>query len=256
MNTPVKSPLSSSFASPLAHPSSMMPPQLSPTREVDASGTLDRLTSKGMASRPSMAATGVNGSPTRSGTLSWQRRPLPLNSGATRPSSALASERQPFGSSADVSQSATSGDQAAPSMRDPPLTRSQIAQSLGSKEPAWFRQTADRGIGSAALRRDQIPELQSSEASLTRPLAGLPRGDETASARSTSPTESARSRASRMGPVRGSFASRHTAQSSFSSFGTRDSTILLPGEEVQIMNPTFDAGSSLGNSDTSRSILD
>ncbi|PGH30806.1 hypothetical protein GX50_06434 [[Emmonsia] crescens] len=34
-------------------------------------------------------------------------------------------------------------------------SRSHIAQSLASKDPTWFRQTADRGIGSPAYRRAQ-----------------------------------------------------------------------------------------------------
>ncbi|KLJ05977.1 hypothetical protein EMPG_10590 [Blastomyces silverae] len=38
---------------------------------------------------------------------------------------------------------------------DPTPSRSHIAQSLASKDPTWFRQTADRGIGSPAYRRAQ-----------------------------------------------------------------------------------------------------
>jgi hypothetical protein len=37
----------------------------------------------------------------------------------------------------------------------PELSRTQIAESLAAKDPGWFRQTADRGVGSAALRRAQ-----------------------------------------------------------------------------------------------------
>ena len=38
-------------------------------------------------------------------------------------------------------------------MLDLEISRDQIVQSLGSKDPAWFRQTADRGYGSAAYRK-------------------------------------------------------------------------------------------------------
>ncbi|PGG97238.1 hypothetical protein GX51_07437 [Blastomyces parvus] len=38
---------------------------------------------------------------------------------------------------------------------DPTPSRSHIAQSLASKDPTWFRQTPDRGIGSPAYRRAQ-----------------------------------------------------------------------------------------------------
>ncbi|OJD25617.1 hypothetical protein ACJ73_03017 [Blastomyces percursus] len=45
---------------------------------------------------------------------------------------------------------------------DPTPSRSHIAQSLASKDPIWFRQTADRGIGSPAYRRAQdssVPDV-------------------------------------------------------------------------------------------------
>lgn len=38
---------------------------------------------------------------------------------------------------------------------DHSMDRRQITQSLGSKDPTWFKQTHDRGFGSAALRRNQ-----------------------------------------------------------------------------------------------------
>ena len=36
----------------------------------------------------------------------------------------------------------------------PEPSRADIAASLGARDPSWFRQTADRGIGSAAYRKD------------------------------------------------------------------------------------------------------
>lgn len=38
------------------------------------------------------------------------------------------------------------------------FSKDQIAKALGSKDPAWFRQTADRGQGSAAYRRNQVED--------------------------------------------------------------------------------------------------
>lgn len=38
------------------------------------------------------------------------------------------------------------------------FSKGQIAKSLGSKDPSWFRQTADRGQGSAAFRRNQVED--------------------------------------------------------------------------------------------------
>lgn len=37
-------------------------------------------------------------------------------------------------------------------------SRDQISQALGSKDPAWFRQTADRGATSAAYRKNQVED--------------------------------------------------------------------------------------------------
>ena len=42
-----------------------------------------------------------------------------------------------------------------PSTSEREVSRVEIAQSLGSKDPTWFRQTQDRGQGSAAYRRNQ-----------------------------------------------------------------------------------------------------
>ncbi|KAI9811040.1 MAG: hypothetical protein M1832_001070 [Thelocarpon impressellum] len=94
-------------------------------------------------SRPSpSAAIG----PSRGSTLSWQRRPdaqgssgsrnLPLSGEMTEQHSPIASETSPT-------------DDEEPS-------KNQIAQALGSKDPSWFKQTADRGAGSPAYRRDQV----------------------------------------------------------------------------------------------------
>ncbi|OXV08669.1 hypothetical protein Egran_03566 [Elaphomyces granulatus] len=51
-----------------------------------------------------------------------------------------------------VSTSRSKMDAADPENDMGPL-RGEIASSLGSKDPSWFRQTADRGIGSPALRK-------------------------------------------------------------------------------------------------------
>lgn len=51
-------------------------------------------------------------------------------------------------------------------MSDKEVSRDQIAQALGSKDPSWFKQTADRGQGSAAYRRNQ-EDSASDTASMT-----------------------------------------------------------------------------------------
>lgn len=83
------------------------------------------------------------------GAPSWQQRPMSKGSvnGKVRPLSVLATENN-----ASRSPRATPDP---PSMGDTEISRTQIAQSLGSKDPAWFRQTADRGYGSAAYRKSE-----------------------------------------------------------------------------------------------------
>lgn len=42
------------------------------------------------------------------------------------------------------------------------MSRTQIAQALGSKDPSWFKQTSDRGIGSPACRKQPDASLSDS----------------------------------------------------------------------------------------------
>ncbi|KAI0526381.1 hypothetical protein F5B22DRAFT_585540 [Xylaria bambusicola] len=95
-------------------------------------------------------------SPTRSGTLgrglSWQRRPNSQASerSRSRPLSVVAAENATR-SSNSISDQDTVVDN---------MSRDQIAAALSSKDPSWFRQTADRGANSAAYRRSQVEDTQ------------------------------------------------------------------------------------------------
>ncbi|KAL8705582.1 MAG: hypothetical protein Q9201_001323 [Fulgogasparrea decipioides] len=87
--------------------------------------------------------------PSRAGTLSWQQRPGSRGSTGprARPLSQVAAENSASRSlRASVEPSGSS---------EPEMSRDQIAESLGSKDPAWFGQTHERGMGSAAYRRNQ-----------------------------------------------------------------------------------------------------
>ncbi|KAJ4288554.1 hypothetical protein N0V90_011791 [Kalmusia sp. IMI 367209] len=115
----------------------------------------------------------------RSGTLSWQqRRP---QSGSTRRPLSVAS------TSADRAAVSPSRDTSQPSSPERPASRTQIAQSLGSKDPSWFRQTPDRGIGSAAYRKNQEDDVsETGSISGRRQLPGMSR-ESTAEPEATSP---------------------------------------------------------------------
>ncbi|KAK0389208.1 hypothetical protein NLU13_2783 [Sarocladium strictum] len=90
-------------------------------------------------------STSARGSP-----LSWQRRPT--SRGGSRPLSMLAAQ--------NATQRSLAGtqEQQPASATEPAFSKDQIAQALGSKDPSWFRQTADRGQGSAAYRRNQVED--------------------------------------------------------------------------------------------------
>ncbi|KAJ1303636.1 hypothetical protein OPQ81_008064 [Rhizoctonia solani] len=135
----------------------------SPTKEAQMSLDLDlKRSSASYASPPPSAGL------TRTPTLSWQRRPPSQGPGPrSRPLSMVAAENAAARSSTPTAES-TSPD------RTP--TRDQISQALASKDPAWFRQTADRGANSAAYRKNQVEDADTVDVSSGRAqLAGMSR---------------------------------------------------------------------------------
>ncbi|KAE9965746.1 hypothetical protein EG328_009424 [Venturia inaequalis] len=135
----------------------------------------------------------------RSGTLSWQQRPK--SSSGRRPLSMLAAEN------AAKSPRGTPEPNTAEEGQEP--SRAQIAEALGSRDPSWFKQTADRGIGSAAYRKSQ--ENLTVEAPPASGRTRLPGMSQESTVESESPTsplpEETRSNSpSRASSVRGSAA--------------------------------------------------
>ena len=91
--------------------------------------------------------------PSKNSPLSWQRRPTSQSSDRprSRPLSMVATENAARSPRAPPEPSSTSAT-------EPTFSRDQIAQSLASKDPAWFRQTPDRGLSSPAYRRNQVED--------------------------------------------------------------------------------------------------
>jgi hypothetical protein len=92
--------------------------------------------------------------PSRNSPLSWQRRPTSQASDQprSRPLSMIAAEnaaRSPRATPEPLP--ATDGQT--------PTSRDQIAQMLSSKDPTWFRQTAERGENSPAYRKNQVEDI-------------------------------------------------------------------------------------------------
>ncbi|RAL59478.1 hypothetical protein DID88_006593 [Monilinia fructigena] len=93
-----------------------------------------------------------NAMPSRNSPLSWARRPEPSDRPRSRPLSMVATDR------VMLSRTTTPTPENTTSADDIILSREQIAQSLASKDPAWFRQTADRGVNSPAYRKSQVED--------------------------------------------------------------------------------------------------
>lgn len=110
-------------------------------------------------------------SPTRSATvrgLNWQRRPnsQASNGSRSRPLSMVAAE--------NAARSSTIPSE--PSSATEAVSRDQIAHALSSKDPSWFRQTADRGTNSGAYRKSQIEDAERMDTSASRAqLPGMER---------------------------------------------------------------------------------
>ena len=127
-------------------------------------------------------------------------------------------------------------------------SREQIAASLASRDPAWFRQTSDRGVGSAALRKTQDEEgAGDSFAIRERELIGLsqelPKRTERLSSQSNA--------ASLRGSVRDSTSSRVSGETLTSTASKPDLKSLVAADELQIQaSPMSDHGSSNGDANT------
>ncbi|KAJ2897977.1 putative gelsolin repeat protein [Zalerion maritima] len=85
----------------------------------------------------------------RASHLSWQRRPNSQIGSRSRPLSMVAAEN-----------AAVRSNNHSPTPDDSSISKDQISNALSSKDPAWFRQTADRGHDSAAFRGSQVEDTE------------------------------------------------------------------------------------------------
>ena len=171
----------------------------------------------------------------RAGTLSWQQRP------SSRGSTTGVRSRQL--SMVATQNSAVKSPRASP---DPaPISgamasRAQIAQSLASKDPPWFRQTEDRGLGSIGCRRNQEEDM-SDTASTTRSvrLPGMSRETSVEPEKELSPPpESVRSISrSREGSTKGVSGGSHRYSSSSTALSASGIRTPLPTLGSQRFEP-------------------
>lgn len=183
--------------------------------------------------------------PSRSNTLSWQQRPTSrgLTGPRSRPLSMVVSEN---GASRSPRQSAEP-EHAPP--KDDNMSRSQIAQSLGAKDPTWFRQNQERGQGSAAYRRNQDDPSDIAPMTGSMRLLGMSR-ESTAEpeSRMSPPPESVRSNSPSVGgSIRGTSGFGSSSASMSSASGVRSP---LPTMSSQRFEPTSSDTTSASGGDT------
>ncbi|KAF2749389.1 hypothetical protein M011DRAFT_493102 [Sporormia fimetaria CBS 119925] len=191
----------------------------------------------------------------RSGTLSWQQR---------RPQSGIGSVRRPLSMAASPERTSAaaqpeSQEPSSPRASIPTPSRTQIAQSLGDKDPSWFRQTPDRGIGSAAYRKNQDEEAaEATSTSARRALPGMsPNAHTEPELSRPSLDPSPIISASRAGSVMGSNASSNRMSTSITGRDAESAapaTSPLPVLDSQKLPPPSEQGSSVAGGDQTSSV--
>ena len=143
--------------SPSPHPQTMENTVQSETSKVPARGDIPTLVPASPTRSPVRLSTNTM-TLSRSSTLSWQQRPSSRDSDTPR--------SRPLSRHTDVTASTSA------KVANEGRTREQIALSLSSKDPSWFRQTADRGTSSDAYNKRR-QELQFDVGQTSHRLPGL-----------------------------------------------------------------------------------
>ncbi|EME47620.1 hypothetical protein DOTSEDRAFT_50986 [Dothistroma septosporum NZE10] len=217
-----------------------MEPNTSPTKDTDVPefkgfGSVKR-SSTSSSNRSSTIAKDADSAPApsatnlaRSGTLSWQQRPRSTSRIAgTRPQSMLSQESKPVAEQPQHTRKE--------SKDEPEPSRVEIAASLNARDPSWFKQTAEQGVGSAAYRKskDEMPHADN-VFSGSRVLPGMSGQSLIEPERCSPPaSDSAMSLVSRGGSIRSSTLSNGSRYSSPStSSGKADLRSLIAADEDQ-----------------------
>ncbi len=185
----------------------------------------------------------------RSGTLSWQQRPTSRGSTTgvrSRPLSMVATHNSAARSPRTSPDPASTSETA--------ISRAQVAQSLGSKDPTWFKQTEDRGLGSAGYRRNQEEDiLDTAYTTRSVRLPGLSRETSVEPEKERSPPpESVRSSSpSRDGSTQGTSGWSHLFSSSAAVSSTSGIRSPLPTLSSQRFDPPSSDSTSSHDGDVS-----
>ena len=131
---------------------------------------------------------------------------------------------------------------------DDSMSRSQISQSLRSKDPSWFKQTQDRGFGSAAFRRNQDDLSDTSSITGSKRLPGMSRESTAEPGARTNPTaDSVRPASpSTEASILGIPGPGHQISSSTSLASAGGIQSPLPTKSSQRFDPPSNTSSSMG----------
>ncbi|KAK1779265.1 hypothetical protein QBC45DRAFT_326581 [Copromyces sp. CBS 386.78] len=131
----------------------------SPTKENESPASPSPLDSSEPSKRSSQILTSPSAAMPSARPLSWQRRPTSQASERpkTRPLSVFAAENA-AATRANAAITSPTEEQPPQSQTEDLPSRDSIAQSLAGKDPSWFKQTADRGQGSAAYKKSQVED--------------------------------------------------------------------------------------------------
>ena len=189
---------------------------------------------------PSSISPSAAMAPSRAGSVSWQQRPTSRGSAGarSRPLSMVAAENNASKSPRATASSMPTEDNTG--------SRAQIAQSLASKDPLWFKQTADRGLGSAAFRKNQEDDLSDTASVRSMRLPGMSKETtaEPNKERSPSPVSTRASSPSRNSSVRDSSGWSHRYSTSASVSSASGIRSPLPNAGIQRFEPQSDTASS------------
>lgn len=195
---------------------------------------------------PSNSASNPAASLSRTGTLSWQQRPMSRGSpGPRRPPISMFAPR-------DSSTMTPPGGMDSPAPAENSGSRDQIVRSLGTKDPSWFRQTQDRGDMSAAYRRQADEDRSEGTAPMGKVrLHGLSQGPNAELAKQTSsPAEVFRPNSPSLeGPTqsKSGLDIRHSSSASLSSAGSGFRSPLPTLQSQRFEPPLSDSASSQGS---------
>ena len=112
------------------------------------------------------------------------------------------------------------------------ISRADVARSLEGKDPSWFRQTADRGMGSAAFRRNQGTDSSTNGVGIQLPGMSTVRGRQSGGASMDQPDDGDK-RSSGESVSKSTFSNPRSSTTMTSSTRSKSPLPLLPSQQLE-----------------------